>query len=730
MKKSACLFAILVIFASFNSGNKKSQNRQHQLANLSIVEDIEKKDVAIAYTQCSLAYLIEGVLYFHNFKNNGKVKFIEESEPIFNFVFDAEGKTLYYSVERDNTLWLKSAEISISEIIPQWLISWNLNKENDFMSLGMSPLFYHEGKVVIMHGYHDDSQSYGRMTYYYINNGKIAQLDRDIEFIRSTYGMLSWEVSNQYFKVKDEQLYYIHNSASVCLTDKIDFKAIEEKNKDDFEISDTRYYSDYIFSPDMTKVAFGAVMLEGAEWVEGPFCLANIDGSKQMVLEESNFIVDSHPKWLNNNEFAFKTFTGDLYIANNNKNSTQKIAEGVWDFKTKIIEKEQEQEIKNLNPSYVHVLDFSHSAKAEWTLRDTLLSQLSSGKRDWDKMTREEKALLEKYDEVYNDIWDIIGGGDTWYNAGGPYKVTASSYLKSESSNNYEPKNANDLNYKSAWVEGVSGYGIGEFLIYTFKAQSALLTEIIVVNGYVKSEAAYRDNSRVKKLKVYLNDKPYAILNIEDKIANQGFKVEPIGYSDRENWDALKNKPDWTLKFEILDVYKGLKYDDTAISEIYFDGIGVLCFAKGTKVQLADNSSKNIENLNIGDLVAYIDLETNQIKSAKIEKLEKVIHHGLVKYKFESGLEITATQDHPFRIEKQSWASLKPDKSKQYKGFENIEKVELGDFFLTAEGSDKLISIDFLEGEQETYTISRLSSGDNFIANGLIVGIEELKNEQ
>jgi len=29
------------------------------------------------------------------------------------------------------------------------------------------------------------------------------------------------------------------------------------------------------------------------------------------------------------------------------------------------------------------------------------------------------------------------------------------------------------------------------------------------------------------------------------------------------------------LKFEILEVYKGSKYNDTAITEIYFDGIDV-----------------------------------------------------------------------------------------------------------------------------------------------------------
>ena len=387
------------------------------------------------------------------------------------------------------------------------------------------------------------------------------------------------------------------------------------------------------------------------------------------------------------------------------------------------------QEIKNLNPSYVHVLDFSDKAKAEWARRDTLLSQLSSGKKNWNKMTSSEQALLSKYGEVYEDIWDIVGGGDGWYNAGGPDEVTASSYLKSQGSNNYEPKNASDLSYKTAWVEGVSGYGIGEFLTYRFSATSPRITEIIIVNGYVKSETSYMNNSRVKKLKVYLNDKPYAILNLEDKIANQGFEVEPIGYSDREDWNVLKTKPDWTLKFEILEVYKGLKYDDVAISEIYFDGLDVLCLAGGTKVQLANNSSKNIENLKNGDLITYIDLHTNQIKSAKIEKLEKIIHHGLVKYKFESGLEIIATQDHPFRVRGKGWVSLKPDKTEQYKGFENIEKVNIGDLFLTATGTDILTSIDFLEGEEETYTISKLSSGNNFIANGLIVGIEELKNK-
>jgi hypothetical protein len=73
-----------------------------------------------------------------------------------------------------------------------------------------------------------------------------------------------------------------------------------------------------------------------------------------------------------------------------------------------------------------------------------------------------------------------------------------------------------------------------------------------------------------------------------------------------------------------------------------------------------------------------------------------------------------------------NWASLQPEKSRQYKGYDKIEKIKVGDLFLTSHGNDKLIGIEYLDGEQETYTISKLSSGDNFIANGLIVGLEEL----
>ncbi|QCK15697.1 NADase-type glycan-binding domain-containing protein [Mangrovivirga cuniculi] len=385
-------------------------------------------------------------------------------------------------------------------------------------------------------------------------------------------------------------------------------------------------------------------------------------------------------------------------------------------------------QIKEVDPSSVQEMNFSLEGEKAFNENYQaclkIWDKMSDGV-DYDDLSQEEKDALAKVDETRESYWDIEGMACSWYCGGGPKSVTASSYLKPQGKNSYQPINAHDLNFKHAWVEGAPGNGIGEYLTYTFGARAPRITEIKVVNGYVKSHTAWINNSRVKKLKVYLDNKPFAILNLKDIRGIQSFKFDPIG----KGWEAPENSPVWELKFEIIEVYKGSKYDDVVISEIFFDGIDVHCFAKGTKIQMADNSIKNIEKLEIGDKVAQMNLETMEITSARIEKLEKVIHHRLITYQFESGLKITATLDHPFMIQNKGWASFLPEQSSQYKGFENIKTIVPGDLFITSDGIERLVGLKFEQGDQETYTISKLSSGNNFIANGLVVGVEELNGK-
>ena len=125
---------------------------------------------------------------------------------------------------------------------------------------------------------------------------------------------------------------------------------------------------------------------------------------------------------------------------------------------------------------------------------------------------------INKYGDltVYEDLYAEYC---SWYCGGEVKSVTATSCLKPIKSFNYKGENAHDFNHESVWATDGNG-------------------------------------------------KPYAILALQDSRTLQCFDVGTLGFHD----DA---KPDWTLKFEILEVYPGSKHDDTVIAELYFDGIDV-----------------------------------------------------------------------------------------------------------------------------------------------------------
>lgn len=183
---------------------------------------------------------------------------------------------------------------------------------------------------------------------------------------------------------------------------------------------------------------------------------------------------------------------------------------------------------------------------------------------DYDSLSDVEFALLcfVEEDPVLSHFYS---GNCSWYCGGQIDSVTASSAL----ADRYAAEKAHDFSIVTAWVEGVEGNGEGEYLRYSFPGTCPRITTVLIHNGYVKNWDVWRDNGRVKKLLMYYNDEPYAILNLQDTMGLQSFDVGVLGYEDKDS------APAWSIKFEILEVYPGKKYEDTAITEIYFDGIDV-----------------------------------------------------------------------------------------------------------------------------------------------------------
>src|SRR6476661_4963800 len=111
--------------------------------------------------------------------------------------------------------------------------------------------------------------------------------------------------------------------------------------------------------------------------------------------------------------------------------------------------------IKHLTPKLGQLLTFNAADQRLIERRDELYKI--------DKLTtaqdKELKLIEERFPEDYGGLWDVIGGGCSWYCGGGPYKVTASSSLASQKMVNYKVDNIHDLNYRTVWSEGVVGYG-------------------------------------------------------------------------------------------------------------------------------------------------------------------------------------------------------------------------------------------------------------------------------
>ena len=324
IKKAFYFLVVLVMLSACTESNSKDANKEAQ-TTYAAAQQVS----GVAYTEYPLAYLVDGELFFYSLADGKKVKFTEEASAIFNFTFDTEGTTLYYNVERDNTLWLKSADISTTDLTPQWLVDWQLQKDECITETydETSPLLYHQGKLLMQHGFNWDTYYFSSAAIHSIGTQNISREGLDYDLIQTYSGALTFDKTYQYFKTIKQQLYYTGNNAKVCLTDKLDFVAQKTEGDEVDEIE----FTGFKLSPDKTKILFGAAVSWG-DLGHGPYNIANADGSQQMMLKETDIASNKQPVWLKNNRVVFIDNENNLFIANNDENTIEKVAENVSSY--------------------------------------------------------------------------------------------------------------------------------------------------------------------------------------------------------------------------------------------------------------------------------------------------------------------------------------------------------------------------------------------------------------
>lgn len=179
-------------------------------------------------------------------------------------------------------------------------------------------------------------------------------------------------------------------------------------------------------------------------------------------------------------------------------------------------------------------------------------------------------------------------GCSSWCGAYGfEQEAEASSELAS-AEGRYAAGNVLMQDRRGAWAEGAEGPGIGESLIYrqsctygtdnkweaiAYDYREPLLdgfmrySEICIVNGYAKTPKTWEENGRIKKLLMYVEDRPYAYLELEDTMQPQYFKLP-------EDDIKVINGGMLEARFEILEVYPGSVYEDTCLTGLIMEFTG------------------------------------------------------------------------------------------------------------------------------------------------------------
>jgi len=168
----------------------------------------------------------------------------------------------------------------------------------------------------------------------------------------------------------------------------------------------------------------------------------------------------------------------------------------------------------------------------------------------------------------------------------------------------YNARRVFDRNFSTCWAEGSRGFGKGDWVIFN----SAAI--FWIYNGMWRSKALFYANNRVRRMKIsfyeiYARDYTSYDINLKPETTRTVFtnvylqsetvvelpdgmypieidkQSDPIPFEispDNKNLPDEKQANDGDLfcRLEILDVYRGTKYNDTCISEIVGGGFDVL----------------------------------------------------------------------------------------------------------------------------------------------------------
>jgi len=187
-----------------------------------------------------------------------------------------------------------------------------------------------------------------------------------------------------------------------------------------------------------------------------------------------------------------------------------------------------------INKIYIFSADENHMIMYDLNNKNTILTTLLIGPRDESWIYPINNARASSY------LSEILKG-----------KIVE-----------YKPKNLESIDLSLSWVEGVDGFGKGEVISFNNVGNGS--RKIYIINGffYPENPQLFYDNNRIKTLKIncYKNG---ILIKTEYRTLQDTGEMQLLEFSERYT----------SFDFIVEEVYKGKRFDDTAITGIFVDAL-------------------------------------------------------------------------------------------------------------------------------------------------------------
>ncbi|MBU0757110.1 MAG: hypothetical protein KKF44_03515 [Nanoarchaeota archaeon] len=148
------------------------------------------------------------------------------------------------------------------------------------------------------------------------------------------------------------------------------------------------------------------------------------------------------------------------------------------------------------------------------------------------------------------------------------------------------------------------------------------------------------------------------------------------------------------------------------------------CFLPGTLVEMADGTTKPIENIEIGEMVVGYNTERNEYVVNEVLEVSETPRTYYFIVKFEDGTEVDVTDNHPMYVVRdgyEGWASLNPQATYEETGI-LAEHYYVGDLMFNKDGKFvRIVDIIRVDENVQTFNLKRVSKTNTFFAGGVLV---------